>query len=399
MPSARDLRLEQQRLVDQMTRLDAAAGGRSFSAAEQREWDAADARIEEIKRQLTGLDADESRGRRDAASVRTVPHGPGDRAFETYLRTGDDAELRALGAGTGSAGGYFVPQGFRNRVTETLKSFSAVRRVAELVETDEGNDLPWPTVDDTGNAGAILSENTQVTEQDVTVAQKTLKAYMYTSKLVRVSLQLLQDNAVDIEAKLARWLAIRIGRAQNPHFTTGSGSSQPQGLITGGTVRVTTAGGQTSSVIYDNLVDLVHSIDPAYISEEEAAEASAGPFAGGSVARWMMNNVTWGAIRKIKDTTGKPLVEPDVQRGAPELLLGYRVVINPDMANMGASAKPIMFGNFRAGYVIRDAIGVQVLRLVERYADFLQHGFLGFQRSDGMVQDAAAYGVLQNAAS
>jgi HK97 family phage major capsid protein len=173
-------------------------------------------------------------------------------------------------------------------------------------------------------------------------------------------------------------------RAENAHFTTGTGTAQPEGVQTNATVGKTGASGQTTTVIYDDLVDLVHSVDPAY-RENDAA--------------WMMNDSTFAAIRKLKDTTGQPLVEPDVQRGIPNTLLGYRVVVNNAMPSMAASAKSILFGNFRAAYVIRDALDFQLLRMTERYGELLQVGFLAWARSDGLLQDAAAIRAYANAAS
>jgi hypothetical protein len=89
---------------------------------------------------------------------------------------------------------------------------AAMRQLAEVITTDTGANLPWPTVDDTGNEGAILAENTQVSEQDVTFGQASLDAYMYTSKLVRLSLQLLNDNAFGLEG----WLANALGASDRP---------------------------------------------------------------------------------------------------------------------------------------------------------------------------------------
>jgi HK97 family phage major capsid protein len=305
---------------------------------------------------------------------------PENRTFTAFLRGEPQAEteLRAQGVATGAAGGYLVPQGFREKLVETLKRTGGVRQVAEIITTDTGNPLPWPTNNDTANVGSILAENTAATEQDATVGQAQLGAYTYTSKIVRVSLQLLQDSGFDIDSWLARALAMRVARAQNQHFTTGTGSSQPQGMQTNAAVGKTGAAGQVASVTYDDLVDLIHSVDPAYREDEEAVA-------------WMMADTTFGSVRKLKDTQGRPLVEPDVKAGAPNTLLGYRVVINNDMPQMAANAKSILFGNFRAGYVIRDAMDFEVLRMVERYGEYLQVGFLGYQRSDGTQQDAAAY--------
>lgn len=302
------------------------------------------------------------------------------------LRTGfvDGRELRAQGVGTTTAGGYLVPAQFRNKLVETLKYYSGVRQVAEVITTDNGASLPWPTNNDTANVGAILAENTQVTEQDLVLGQASIDVYMYTSKLVRVSLQLIQDSAIDIEEFLPRKLGERIGRAQNAHFTTGTGTAQPQGIVTGATA-TQAAAGNTTSIPYVTFVDGLAAIDPAYLN-------------GGNLA-WMTSQAGLASARKLLDSQNRPLWQPSLQAGQPDLFLGHPVVLNNDMPAPAASAKSWLFGDFRAAYLVRDVTGVQTLRLDERYADFLQVGFLGFQRSGGMVQDASAIRALQNSAT
>ncbi len=337
-------------------------------------------------------DAGNTRADYDAAFALWARHGTGELSTDqrALLRGGalDDASLRqirnAQGVGTGAAGGFTVPALFRDVLVERLKFFSGVRQVAESITTDTGADLPWMTNDDTANVGAILGENTQVTEQDLTVGASTLSAYMYTSKLVRVSLQLLQDSALDLNTFLPRKLGERIGRAQNAHFTTGTGTAQPLGLITGGTA-VQAATGNVTGFSYDALVDATDRLDPAYL--------------GGGNLRWMGSQAARTAIRKLKSTDGVPLWQPSLQEGTPDLFLGYGWILNNDVPVPAASAKSLAFGDFREGYVVRDVTGVQVMRLDERYADFLQVGFLGFQRAGGTVQNTAAYTVLQNSAT
>ncbi|MFI2911120.1 phage major capsid protein [Streptomyces sp. PDY-4] len=305
----------------------------------------------------------------------------------TALRTGwvDGKELRAQGVATGAAGGYLVPPEFRATMVEAQKFFSSMRDVAEVITTQSGATLPWPTADDTANVGAILGENTQVTEQDVTLGQADIGAYTYTSKLVRVSLQLLNDAAFDFENWLARKLGERIGRAQNAHFTTGTGTAQPEGVQTNAVIGKTGATGQTTSVTYDDLIDLIHSVDAAYRNSGRS--------------RFMLNDATLSAARKLKDGQNRPLWEPSIQVGVPDGLLGYSYTVNQDMPVMAANAKSILFGDFAAGYLIRDVQDVQVLRLSERYADYLQVGFLAFARTDGTPQDAAAYRAYRNSAT
>lgn len=393
----------------------AEAGDQPMNSEQLERYERADTEIDTLTKQIELEQRHAGRApeldKIDEPPVRTLP--PGDdgeerdggaesayeRAWQGYLRDGtaglepdqrqvlrsrftDAKELRAQGVSTGGAGGYFVPQGFRDRIIERMKYFRPVQDVAEVIQTDTGNPFPWPTNDDTSNVGAILSENTQVTEQDVTIGQAQLGAYMYTSKLVRVSFQLLQDSAFDLEAFLERKFAQRLGRATNAHFTTGTGSGQPQGIVTGTTQTVT--GSATTSVTPDELIDLEHKIDAAYRNNN---------------ARFMLHDLTLAKIRKLKDADDRPLWQPTMQAGVPDNINGRPYVVNNDMPAMAASAKSVLFGDFQAAYVIRIVRGMQSLRLEERYADYLQTGFLAFERVDGMVQDAHAVAALVNAAS
>jgi HK97 family phage major capsid protein len=322
-------------------------------------------------------------------------------AFERYLRAGmsglvsedqatlqrgfvDGEELRAQGVATGAAGGFLVPQGFRNVLIETQLFFGAVRAVAGRITTDSGAPLPWPTNDDTANEGAYLAENTAVPEQDVTLGQQQLGAHMITSRMVRVSFQLLQDSAFDLDAWLPRKLGERIARRENRAFTVGTGAGEPQGVVTGALVGRTTAAGQLTSVTYDDLVFLEHSVDVAYRNERSA---------------YMFHDLTLGALRRLKDADGRPLWQPSLTAGAPDTFNGRRYEVNNHMPQMGASARSVLFGDFTAGYIIRDVRDIGVMRLVERYAEFLQVGFLAFARHDGRVDDPGAIRALAHPAA
>jgi HK97 family phage major capsid protein len=293
-------------------------------------------------------------------------------------------ELRAQGIGTNSAGGYLVPPGFRNVLIKTMKAYGGLLNEAQVINTDSGQPLQWPTVDDTSNVGAILSENTQISQQDVAFGTMTLGAYVYTSKAVLVSLQLLNDSVFDINQQLPELLGERIGRATAAHFITGTGTGQPEGVATNVTVGVTGATGQTLTVTYDNLIDLEHSIDPAYRDAN---------------LRWLMNDATLKVIRKIKDTTGRPIWLPVPTPGFPATINGIPYVIDQGMAVPGANNISIILGNFKRGYLVRQVQGVQMMRLAERWADFLQVGFFGFTRLDARPLDANAMRAYKHSAT
>ena len=338
----------------------------------------------------------------DPESREAAAHKAESRAFTAFLRGGISNlsgeqrkimearfESRSLAEGTGSAGGFLVPQDFYRKLTEAYKWYGGMRQSgATILQTSDGATMPFPTDNDTSNLGAILAENSQATELDQTFGSVSLSAWTYTSKIVTVPLNLVQDSAFDLDSYLARKLGIRIGRITNNHFTVGTGASQPRGVTIDATLGKTGLTGQTLSVIYDDLVDLEHAVDPAYRPQ----------------SRWMLHDSSLKVIKKIKDTAGRPLWRSSLEGigvsvGAnPDTINGYPYVVNNDMAVMAANAKSILFGDF-SNYMIRDVMGVQIMRLTERYADFFQVGFIAFARADGALIDAGTHPIAYYANS
>lgn len=412
MPNAQQLREKRANVWEQMKEVMAVAEreGRDLTGEERQKYDAAEVELDSLAADIERQERHEGRARdldtidRSGVVPGSTPEGdkgtPDEvyaRAFTSWMKGGvgdldtDErralaagfVDKRALGVGTNTAGGYTVPPGFRASMVEAMRQFGGMLQVAEIINTDDGANLQWPTNDDTANVGSILAENTQVTEQDVTLGTNALDAFMYTSRLVRTSLQLIQDSAFDVDSWLARKLGERIGRILNQHFTTGTGTAQPDGIVTGAAIGKTGATGQTLTVTFDDLIDLQHSIDPAYRQN----------------ARWMFGDATLRTARKLKDSTGNPIFNVGVAGGTPDTLLGTSYVINQDMPAPAANAKSVLFGDFREAYVIRLVTGVNLLRLNERYADFLQVGFLAFQRADGTLQNGAAVRAYAHSAT
>ena len=301
------------------------------------------------------------------------------------MRANVTPEMRAQAAGTDAAGGFTVPEGFVAEIVRSMAAFGPMLDpgVTRVINTTSGNDLPWPTTDDTANKGVLLAENTQAAEQDVVFGNKILEAFMYTSRIIRVSLQLLQDSAFDMNSLLRDLFGERIGRIANEHLTVGTGTGQPNGIVTAATAGITTASG--TAIASDELFDVMHSVDPAYRESPNF--------------RWMFNDATFLVIRKLKDGDGNYLWQlGDVRSEAPNTLLGKPYTINQDMASIALSSVPIIVGDFNK-YVVRRVLDFTLLRLVERYADFLQVGFIAFNRIDGELLDTSAVKRLTMAAA
>lgn len=296
-------------------------------------------------------------------------------------------EMRAQSTGTDSAGGYTVPQDFSGEIDRSMKMWGPMwdADIVRELNTSNGREIDWPTVDDTAKTGRIKAENTAVDDDgtdDVAFGQKKLNAYVYDTGMVRVPIELLQDSAFDIEALMNDLFGERLGRLANEVLTTGDGSSKPQGIVpVAASGKVATS---TTALDADEIIDLLHSVDPAYRSSPRA--------------RWMMNDTTMAAIRKLKDGQGNYLWQMgDVRTGEPNTLLGHPYSINQAMANPGVSTRPIIFGDF-SRYVVRKVLGFQVLTLRERYAESFQVGMVGFKRFDGELLNTAAVKAMVMAA-
>lgn len=354
---------------------------------------------DQIKRTELAMSLDADRALADAgvreggpaaASVRS-------RAFATLLRSGEQAlsaeERRAIAntmsTTTGSEGGFTVQTDVATSLVEALKAYGGMREVAQVIRTAAGNPLNYPTTDGTAEVGEIVAENGSATDADPVFGTVSLNPFKYSSKVITVPIELLQDSSVDIEALVMRRLAERIGRITNAHFTTGTGTGQPRGVATAATVGKAGTTGQTLTVTYDDLVDLQHSVNRAYRGN----------------ARWMFADTSLRVIRKLKDLEGRPIFVPGYEvgnpAGDPDRLLGAPIVINDDVAAMAANAKSILFGDFNY-YLIRDVLDLTILRFTDSaYAKKGQVGFLGWHRSGGNFIDASGGAVkaYQNSAT
>lgn len=310
----------------------------------------------------------------------------GDRA----LNQEDWAAIRnTMSTTTNSEGGFTVDSVVANAVIDALKAFGGMREVSTVITTAGHGLLSFPTSDGTAEVGEIIAENTTATDLDPSFGTVGLPVYKFSSKVATVPFELLQDSSVDIEAFIQDRLITRLGRITNAMFTTGTGSSQPNGIATAATIGVTAANStsQVTAVTYDSLIATQHSLDPAY-------RRNAG---------WMFADTTMRSIRQLKDGQSRPIFVPGyetgVPGGVPDSLLGAPVYINQDVAAMAAGAKSILYGDF-SGYYIRDIMAVEMFRFTDSaFTKKGQVGFLAWMRSGGNLVDVGKVRAFKNAAS
>ena len=365
--------------------------GRSLNAEEKSKFDAMEADARSIKEQIDTLERAAELKKELASNAearQAAPKASKSSTFAKYLRNGMGAlntEERALMGemrgtstqvvGTDSLGGFLVPQDFSDELDMATLFTGEVERLAKKLDTAGGALLDYPTINDTATDANLISEAAAVTVQDMTFANAQLSAYNYASQ-VRVSMQLLQDNAFDLNGFLAESMGERIARATNGAFTTGTGSSQPQGIVTGSSLGKTAA--SATAIAADDILDLIHSIDPAYRNK-----ASFGLMAHDNII---------AAIRAlgIGSANDFPVFIPSMEAGQPDKLFGYNVYYNNDMqSSIATGTKTLIAADF-SKYVVRSAGGVQFVRLNERYMDELEVGFVAYARKDAKVLDSRA---------
>src|SRR3990167_4704894 len=322
-------------------------------------------------------------------------------AFENYVRFGTSGltpeQNRMLGSGflpdnqmraatavstTTTAGGYTIPEGFSYEL-ETRLAYSGpfadpAGPYTSLV-TDSGNDYLWPTIDDTANVGYLLSESTdmQTSSTGFTFGVETLKAYVYASGFIPVTIQILQDSGVALEGALFGLLGERLGTVKNTACTTGTGSSQPEGATVGS--RQGKFSASATAFTHSEMIDFQASVDPKY---------QMGPKVG-----WMLHQQILAEVRKLDASTTnytQAIWQPSFAAGIPSTILGKQYWMNNAMASaMTTGQKIMLYGDF-SKFVIRTVRGITLRRLDERLAEYLQVAFMGWIRFDSRVmQDYA----------
>lgn len=358
---------------------------------------AAEARAEESRARLRPAPGNATAPAQDSgapASYREV--------FHSFLRRGGDMgemsaeernilrsglvaqETRAQTVGTTTAGGFVVPTELADMIVTSMKAWGPMydTDICTVFNTASGNPIKVPTVDDTAVTAVAHTEGSALTDtgaKDVTIGQKSLDAYAFDTQFVRWSMELEADSMFSVETLLASLLGERLGRIANSQLTTGSGSSAPNGVVTASSLGKTAA--SATAITADEIIDLLHSVDPAYRLSPKA--------------RFMFNDSTLSAIRKLKDSDGTYIWQMgDITKGAPGTLLGYRYEINQAMDSIATGKKVMLFGDFGKYFVRRvGAPAIGVLR--ERFWPDL--GIAGLIRFDGELGDTAAVKHLINA--
>lgn len=309
-------------------------------------------------------------------------------AFDRFVRSGFGElsteerqalkELRAQGTSPDEKGGYTVPTQMLNKIIDQMKAYGGIASVAQILNTSNGQDITWSTSDGTEEEGELLGENTAASEQDVEFGTAILGAKKLSSKIIRVSNELLQDSGVNIEAYLGSRIAQRIGRGEAKYLVKGTGTGtplQPKGLD----ASVTGTVDASATFGWKDINALEHALDPAYRN--------------GPKFRLAFNDDTLKNLKEMEDAQKRPLWLPSIAGVAPSTILGMQYVVDQAIDKMEAGKKFIFCGDFDR-FILRRVTYMTLKRLVERYAEYDQTAFLAFHRFDCVLEDTSAIKAL-----
>ncbi|MDD3277756.1 MAG: phage major capsid protein [Lachnospiraceae bacterium] len=301
-------------------------------------------------------------------------------AFWTQTRSKDGVTLpeirNALQIGVDSEGGYLCPDEFEHTLIQALKADNIVREHAHVFTTSSGSHK-IPVVTSKGTASWVDEEGA-IPESDDVFGQQLIGAHKVAT-LIKVSEELLNDSAFDLESYFTTEFARRIGDKEEDAFLNGNGTGKPTGILdatSGAPVGVTAAG--ATAITADEIITLYYSLGAPYRKN----------------AIWVLSDATIAVIRKLKDGNGQYLWQPALHEGQFDTLLGKKIFTSPYMPTMAAGNKSVLFGDLQF-YWIGDRQGVTFRRLNERYAETGQVGFLASKRVDGKLILPEAIKVLQ----
>lgn len=373
----------------------AADENRAFDPGEQGQWDAQNDELDKLDQRIKSAldteqrakDAEESFAKlestpqdrggpqggqqpsQQATELRKFLRGEGPRVYN--ITPSGPVDFRALSKLSAAAGANTVPTSFYDRLMAHLIETSAIMQAGVTVlNTSSGETIQVPKTTAHSTA-AIVTEAGAIGASDPTFGQVSLGAYKY-GTLIQVSRELLDDTGVDLEGYLAMQAGRALGNAFGAHAVTGTGSSQPRGVVTDATLGVTGGTGLTGAFSADNLIDLHYSV--------------IAPYRASSACYWLMRDASVAAARKLKDSTGQYLWQPSLQLGAPDMFNGKPVLTDPNVAATALSAKSVLFGDF-SQYFVRLAGGVRFERSDDYAFNTDLVTFRALLRADGSLVD------------
>ena len=317
--------------------------------------------------------------------------------FKTFLSDGIEG-LRAKGDSlqitVDAQGGYAVPEELRQEIINIEHEISPLRQVASVASSDTSDVKQLVSVGDAASGWVGETDNRPNTNSPELAQRVAAFGEVYARPLVYQ--HMLEDAFYGVEAWVINEVARQFAEAEGVAFLTGDGTNKPVGILNGLDL--------TASAPADDAAGTFEVIANAAIGgadDAAAVDALRGVVASCATgylpgAKWMMNRATHAALVGLKTDTGEYYLQRDLVSAAATSLFGFEIVINDDMADMGAGSCPIMFGDFARAFQIVDRVGVSMLR--DPYTKPGAVSFYTRKRVGSMVLDASALKVVGEAA-
>ncbi len=308
------------------------------------------------------------------------------KAWDSFMRKGeqgmDEMELKALTVGTAATAGNLAPAEYVEELVKVITEISPVRSVARIRQTSN-KEIEVPSKTATFAAAWTAETGSRTETTGYTTSLNTIPTHELYA-LVDISSALLEDSVFDLEAEMNTEIAEQFSKAEGNAFIACNGTNKPTG-ITNGSVVSTTAAAAAAAIATDDLMNLVHDLKSEYARS----------------AAFMMNRSTLGEIRKLKDTAGQYIFQTGFsgQSGLPNTILGHPYVEAPDVADIAADAKSVIFGDYRRGYMIVDRVALSVLRDPYSQASSGNVRYIARRRVGGEVVLAEAMQILAHPSS
>lgn len=349
-------------------------------------------KMQQQEERFTMLDKKSVSMGRPVLSMATEAEAPHQKAFEAYVRGGDDEGLRglalegkAMSTAVAADGGYLVDPETAETIKSVLKSTASLRQVASVVNVESTSfDV---LIDHTDIGSGWSTETGSVAETGTPTLDRISIPLHELSALPKASQRLLDDSAFDIEGWLASRIADKFARAEAAAFVNGDGVDKPTGFLNH--TQVDDSAWTWNSIGYiptgvdgdigsaDKIVELVYALGAQYRAN----------------ATFVMNSKTAGNVRKLKDADGRFLWSDGLAAGEPARLMGYPVLIAEDMPDPAANGASIAFGDFEAGYTVAERPDLRILR--DPFSAKPNVLFYATKRVGGDVSDFAAIKLLK----
>lgn len=344
-------------------------------------------RLQAQENRMTMFDRKTALRGRSPLAATAEADAPHQKAFNAYVRSGDEDGLRGLSveqkAITVADGGFLMPNQVADTVQAALRSNGSLRAVANVVQVEAQN---YDVLVESGDtASAWTTEASTLTDTANANVTRVVLALHELSAMPKASQRLLDDAAFDVEAWLSERIAERFGRAEASAFITGNGTTMPRGVLTTatttlyaddalkiGTTATATPGDFDSADPLGKLIEVIYSLGAAYRAN----------------ATFVMNSKVAARLRRVKDADGRFLWQDSVSAGEPARLLGYPVMISEDLPDPAVGGVALLFGDFRAGYTVVERPELRILR--DPFSAKPHVLFYATKRVGGGVTDARA---------